>query len=61
MVREAILPELNAGHARRSVISFGIKNRIVSIDIVASDEPAMRASLNGCLNSIILAQSVMEV
>lgn len=57
---KAIQPDLNAGHARRSTTSIGIKNRIISLDIRAQDAVAMRASLNSCMNSIILSKSVME-
>ncbi len=57
---ESILPDLNAGHARRSITSIGIKNRILSIGIEAEDPAALRASLNSCMNSIILSKSIME-
>ncbi|MCK4299999.1 MAG: CTAG/PCC1 family protein [Planctomycetes bacterium] len=60
IVRKAVLPELNAGHSRRSATSIGIKNRIISIDIRAQDPIAMRAAFNSCLNSVILAKKVME-
>ncbi len=58
---KAILPELNAPHSRRSTTSISIKNRIMSINIKAKDAVAMRAAVNGCLNSIVLAESIMEV
>ena len=58
---KAILPDVSARHLKRSSISLSIKNTIISINIKAQDAIAMRASLNGCLNSIILAKNVMEV
>ncbi len=61
VAKKAVLPELNAKHAKRSKTSIGIKNRIISIDIKAQDPTAMRASLNGCLNSIILTEAISEV
>ena len=59
--KNAISPELNTKHAKRSKTSIGIKNRIISIDIKAEDPTAMRASLNNCLKSIILIQAIREV
>lgn len=61
IVRRAVLPELKERHLKRSRVSLGIKKGIISINIKSQDAVAMRASLNGCLNSIILAESVMEV
>ena len=58
---KAVLPDVNARHLKRSSISLSIKNRIISINIKAQDAIAMRASINGCLNSIILAENVREV
>ena len=58
---KTVLPDVSARHLKRSSISLSIKNRIISINIKAQDAVAMRASLNGCLNSIILAKNVMEV
>ncbi|MFA4855025.1 MAG: KEOPS complex subunit Pcc1 [archaeon] len=60
-LQRAILPELKERHLKRSSVSLGIKKGIISINIRSQDAVAMRASLNGCLNSIILAESVMEV
>lgn len=54
------MPDLNAGHAKRSTSAIGIKNRILSIDIKAEDPAALRASLNSCMNSIMLSKSIME-
>jgi tRNA threonylcarbamoyladenosine modification (KEOPS) complex Pcc1 subunit len=61
LVGNAVLPELKERHLKRSRVSLGIKKGIISININSQDAVAMRASLNGCLNSIILAESVMEV
>jgi len=61
LVEKSVLPELNASHAKRSSTSLGIKNRIISINIKAQDAVALRASLNGCLNSIILVKEILEV
>ena len=58
---KAISPDVSARHLKRSSISLSIKNTIISINIKAQDAIAMRASLNGCLNSIILAKNVTEV
>jgi len=57
---ESARPDLNAGHAKRSASAIGIKNRILSIDIKAEDPAALRASLNSCMNSIMLSKSIME-
>jgi tRNA threonylcarbamoyladenosine modification (KEOPS) complex Pcc1 subunit len=57
----AVLPEAKARHLKRSSVSLGIKKGIISINIRSQDTVAMRASLNGCLNSIILAESILEV
>jgi len=61
LVGNAVLPELKERHLKRSRVSLGIKKGIISINIKSQDAVAMRASLNGCLNSIILAESVLEV
>ena len=61
IICKAVLPDISARHLKRSSISLSIKNRIISINIKAQDAVAMRASLNGCLNSIILAKNVTEV
>ncbi len=58
---KTIFPDISARHLKRSTISLGIKNRIISINIKAQDAVAMRASINWCLNSIILVKNVMEV
>lgn len=55
-----MMPDLNAWHAKRSGTSIGIKSRVLSIIIDAEDPAALRASLNGCMNSIILSKSIME-
>jgi len=57
----AVLPEANAPHAKRSRTSIGIKNRIISINIRASDASALRASMNSCLGSIIVSKRILEV
>lgn len=61
LVKKAVTPELNAHYSKRSRTSIGIKNRIISINIKAQDPIAMRASLNSCLKSIILAKRITEV
>jgi len=61
LVKKSIQPELNAGHAKRSRTSISIKNKTLSISINAKDAVAMRASINGCLNSVILAKNISEV
>jgi len=58
-VQRAVLPELKERHLKRSSVSLGIKKGIISINIRSQDAVAMRASLNGCLNSIILVQKVL--
>ncbi len=61
IAQRAVLPELNASHAKRSTTSISIKKTIISISIKADDAVALRAAINGCLNSIILASKMMEV
>jgi len=61
LIKKAIQPEINAKHARRSTTSIGIKSTIISVNIKASDASALRASLNGCVSSIILSKNILEV
>ncbi len=58
---KAVQPEMKSKHARRSTTSLNIKKTTISINIKAQDKTALRASLNGCINSFILAKRAMEV
>jgi len=60
IAKKSVLPELNAAHVKRSKTLISIKNKELSIEIMAADKAAMRAAANGCLNSIELAKSVTE-
>lgn len=57
----AVMPEISARHNERSNTFVKIKNSFVSINIEALDKTALKASLNSCLKSIILAKNLLEV
>lgn len=61
LIAKAVRPELNARHAKRSATTIGIKKTRLAITIKAQDIVALRAALNSCLNSVIVAKEAMEV
>ncbi|MDD5148405.1 MAG: KEOPS complex subunit Pcc1 [Candidatus ainarchaeum sp.] len=60
-IGSSILPEIESGRNKRSETIVKIKNSLVLINIQALDKTALRASLNSCLKSIILAEEILEV
>jgi tRNA threonylcarbamoyladenosine modification (KEOPS) complex Pcc1 subunit len=60
-IAESIKPEIGSRHNLRSETIVKIKNSCISINIKALDKTALRASLNSCLKSIILAKEILEV
>jgi len=56
----SIMPEINSRHNERSETFVKIKNSFVSIIIKAADRTALKASLNSCLKSVILAKNLLE-
>ena len=61
MVANSVLPDLNSSHYKRSKTKIKVNKNVLSLNIKASDPVALRASLNGCLKLISLAQKISEV
>ncbi|MDD5163629.1 MAG: KEOPS complex subunit Pcc1 [Candidatus ainarchaeum sp.] len=57
----SIMPEITPYRNIRSETIVKIKNSLILIDIEALDKTALKASLNSCLKSIILAEEILEV
>jgi len=57
----AIIPDLDSNHKKRSKIKVKVNKGILALNISASDPVALRASLNGSLKLIGLVQRVLEV
>ena len=57
----ALLPELDSAHNRRSETKIKVNKSVLSMDVIALDAVALRASLNSCLKLIGLVQKILEV
>ena len=57
----AILPENKYREMKRSKTEIKLNKNILSIVILAKDVTALRASLNSCIKSITLANTLLEV
>ena len=55
----SIMPEIDSGKNKRSETIVKVKNSSISLDIGAGDKTALRASLNSCLKTIILAEEIL--
>jgi KEOPS complex subunit Pcc1 len=60
-IGSSVLPEIIPGRNTRSETIVKIKNSLILIGITALDKTALKASLNSCLKSIILAEEILEV
>lgn len=57
----ATMPEKRCREMKRSKTEIKLNKNILSIVIVAADATALRASLNSCMKSITLANTLLEV
>jgi tRNA threonylcarbamoyladenosine modification (KEOPS) complex Pcc1 subunit len=60
IIEQAIAPELNGAHSRRSHTELSLKKNMLAITIIAQDLVALRATLNGVIKKIMLATAAME-
>jgi tRNA threonylcarbamoyladenosine modification (KEOPS) complex Pcc1 subunit len=58
---KAVQPELKKRNSKRSSSALSLKKTTISINIKARDKTALRASINTCMNSFIVAKRAMEV
>ena len=61
IVFQAVLPEMQARHFKRSTQKLRIKKNMLLVHISALDAIALKASINGFLKKIALANSILEV
>ena len=60
LIEQAIAPELNGAHSRRSHTKLSLKKNMLAITIIAQDLVALRATVNGVIKKIMLATAAME-
>ena len=61
LARDAVNPELSLVRHRRSETKIKVNKGVLSLNIIALDAVAMRASLNSVLKLIGLVQKTLEV